>query len=175
MLNKEVRQKIHNQTGTVNKNSQTADKIQYYSRIKYKGTGGLLLIPEFWVCLHFICALQWGCSVITANIVILMNTVIPNRPNMSVVHKGLPAPLPRLLCYAVFDILGREDSYKTSLFRIQECEIVSSYMGKLVTLKALLQLMNMHREEEKKKKDRKEADLASVLFAVNKKIFTILF
>lgn len=133
-----------------------------------------MLIPEFWVCLHFNCALQWGCSVITANIVILMNTVIPNRPNMSVVHKGLPAPFPRLLCYAVIDILGREDSYKTSLFRIQECEIFSSYMGKLVTLKALLQLMNMHREKEKKK-DRKEADLASVLFAVNKKIFTILF
>lgn len=156
MLNKEVRQKIHNQTGTVNKNSQTADKIQYYSRIKSKGTGRLVLIPEFWVCLHFICALQWGCSVITANIVILMNTVIPNRPNMSVVHKGLPAPLPRLLWYAMFDILSGEDSYKISLFRIQECEIFSSYTGKLVILKALLKLMNMRREEEKKQTEKRQ-------------------
>lgn len=171
MLNKEVRQKIHHQRGAVNKNSQTADKTQYYSRIKSEGTGGLVLIPELWVCLHFICVLQWGCPVIIANSVIPMNTVVPNRHSMSVVHQGLLAPLPSLLCYAVFDLLGREDSYKTSLFRIQECEIFSSY--KLVTLKVLLQLINMHREGEKK--DKKEADPTSVVFAVNKKISTVLF
>lgn len=45
-------------------NSQTADKVQYYSRIKSEGTGGLVLIPELWVCLRFVCALQSGCLVI---------------------------------------------------------------------------------------------------------------
>lgn len=68
-------------------------------------------------------------------------------------------------------VLGREDSYKTCLFRVQKCEIFSSYTIKLVTLVAFLQLMNMQRE----KKDRKGADLASAIFAVNKKISTILF
>lgn len=130
MLNKEVRQNIHSQRGAVNMNSQTADKVQYYSRIKSEGTGGLVLIPELWVCLRFVCALQSGCSVIIANGVIPMTVVIPNRPNVSVVHQGLLAPLPSLLCSALFDLSGREDSYKSSLFRIQECEIFSSYNGK---------------------------------------------
>lgn len=100
MLNiKQRRQKVHNQREAVNKNRQTADKIlQYYSRINSDLTGGLLLIPELWVCLHFICALQWGCSVIVASTVIPMNIIIPNKPNKSVGHKQLLVSLTSLLC-----------------------------------------------------------------------------
>lgn len=123
-----------------------------------------------WVCMHLICALHWGCSVIVANSVTQMNIVIPNRPKTSVVHQRLLASLPSLLCYAVFGLLDRENCYKTSLFRIQECEIFSSYMGKLVPLEAFLQPI----QKKTHHKTRKVTDLTSVVFPVNKKIFTIL-
>lgn len=60
------------------------DKIQGYIRVRSEGTGGIGVNSELWEYLNFLCELQQGSLVTTANSVIPMNIVIQVRPNIYV-------------------------------------------------------------------------------------------
>lgn len=110
--------------------------------------------------LNFFCELQKGCLVTTTNSVmnlyLNLNIVIPNRPNVLVLQSAVECSSPStfaVLCCV--ESLGQSTYLQNLSFWNPGVWTLLQLHRKSLTFSKFLQLMNMHRENEKKtEKDR---------------------